>query len=425
MASEGLPNSPDEAALEAQHAGLPRRFLPQRKLGAGGFGTVYAAWDEERAATVAVKRLERMDAASIYRFKQEFRVLAGRTHPNLVKLHGLFNEGSTWCLSMDWIDGVRFDTWIRGDASRFADHVSTRSTNAEPAPLSGESTIEQAPLAPEPFPSSDSHERLASGGANHSRLRAALSQLVEGVLALHDSGIIHRDLKPSNVLVSGSGHLTILDFGLAVASDSRDASDKNGAGTPAYMSPEQARGAALTVASDWYSVGVMLYEALVGHPPFAGTAADILAAKRSRDVRDPRLERPELPEDLCALALELLRRDPTARPHGVAIARHVGLSPSVGPRRKHVLGGPFVGRARELDALRGAFELARGGRTVVAHVQGSSGSGKTTVVRRFVAELTTQHDDVVVLEGRCFERESVPFKALDDLVDALGGISIA
>src|SRR5690606_8644657 len=93
--------------------------------------------------------------------------------------------------------------------------------------------------------------------------------------------------------------------------------------------------------------------------------------------------------------------------------------PSLVASPRHVTGGAFLGREAELEKLKAAFESARRGSTVVAHVYGGSGFGKTTFIQRFVSDLALQ-DDVVVLEGRCYERESVPFKALDDLVDALG-----
>ena len=145
----------------------------------------------------------------------------------------------------------------------------------------------------------------------------------------------------------------------------------------------------------------------------------MLAARLNRSPRDARSIRANLPEDLAELAMELLDRNPTARPNGFQVAQRVGLDPTLAASPRHVLGGAFVGRANEMRALREAFEAARAGKTVVALVHGPSGYGKTTLVRRFVSTLSLERE-VVVLEGRCYERESVPFKALDDLVDALG-----
>lgn len=403
MASE----PPD--AEEGQTAGVPARLRVVAPIGMGAFGKVFLVEDTSTGQRLAVKRLERLDAASVYRFKQEFRALADVKHVNLVRLHELFAIDDSWCFTMDHVDGVRFDTWVRGlDRDRRPSSAqSTRSDeDNDESPDSG-------------APSSTSPSSRPSAFAEQ-RMRAALKQLTDGVLALHAAGILHRDLKPSNVLVTADGHVVILDFGLAATTaDLAPTSNDGRFGTPAYMSPEQARGGALTMASDWYAVGVMLYEALTGQLPFSGSASDMLAARLNRDARDPTSFAPNLPLDLVELTMALLDRNPTTRPNGFQIARRVGLDPKFAESPRHVLGGTFVGRVDHLRTLREAFDAVRAGGTVVAHVHGPSGYGKTTLVKRFLSGLSLERE-VVVLEGRCYERESVPFKALDDLVDALG-----
>jgi len=212
-------------------------------------------------------------------------------------------------------------------------------------------------FADQPVPSSVLR-RSSAPPFSEARLRAALKQLVDGVLALHAAGILHRDLKPFNVLVARDGHVVILDFGLAATTTDLAPSSQDGRfGTPAYMSPEQARGGALTMASDWYAIGVMLYEALTGQLPFSGAAADMLHARLNRTPRDPRTIRADLPEDLADLAMALLDRNPTARPNGLQVAQRVGLAPTAASSPRHVLGGTFVGRAAQLSALREAFKF--------------------------------------------------------------------
>ena len=108
--------------------------------------------------------------------------------------------------------------------------------------------------------------------ADAGRMRSVLRQLVAGVSALHDKGKLHRDIKPPNVLVRPDGRVVILDFGLM--SDTLPnpaAADDRMAGTPAYLAPEQHAGADASEASDWYAVGVTLYEALTGRLPFDGS----------------------------------------------------------------------------------------------------------------------------------------------------------
>ena len=124
------------------------------------------------------------------------------------------------------------------------------------------------------------------GQLDERRLRAALTQLAAGVMALHSNHIIHRDLKPSNVMVTANGQVKLLDFGLVLEQDRAGVSmtDDRIAGTPKYMAPEQAASEPATAASDWYAVGTMLYEALSGETPFSGPLLKILQDKRSLDA---------------------------------------------------------------------------------------------------------------------------------------------
>src|SRR5204862_8183396 len=130
------------------------------------------------------------------------------------------------------------------------------------------------------------------------------------------------DLKPSNVLCEPGGRVVLLDFGL-VADVERVAventHDHSAVGTPAYMSPEQAADGPLTAASDWYAVGVMLYEALVGRRPFEGKADDVMRRKQHETPPRPRELAAGTPAYLDELCMKLLSPEPAARPDGVAI----------------------------------------------------------------------------------------------------------
>lgn len=408
--------SPADTRSRAALLGIPSRFEIRRRLGTGGFGSVYAVHDPKTSRDFALKRLERVDAQSIYRFKQEFRLLKGHPHPRLVGLHELFQEADRWCFTMDLLQGVRFDTWVRGaDVDGDSGDVTLDTGETGDDLRSDRSDFMASWDLPLTEEDSDDNPRAPFV---ETRLRESLRQLVEGVLELHSHGILHRDLKPSNVLVDQSGRLVILDFGIATAPEDSEIRQGHPLGTPAYMSPEQALGATLSTASDWYSVGVMLYEALTGHLPYIGTTSDMLRARVSRDPRPPEQLVPNLPADLCSLCMDLLKRDTFERPTGFSIGAQVGVRPSLAASPQHMIGGAFVGRSEELSTLRSAFARACRGHTVVAHVRGESGLGKTTMVQRFANRLVLE-GEATVLEGRCFERESVPFKALDDLLDAL------
>jgi serine/threonine protein kinase len=393
---------------------IPERFKVERPLGVGAFGSVFVVWDREREQRVALKRLERADPGSIYRFKQEFRALADLVHPNLVRLHEMFSLDDGWCFTMDLVEGVRFDNWARGidlfagDMSSVEVVGSARGAAETVVEIPGSKGAEVQPLP----------ERLEF---DENRLRSATRELFRGVLALHEAGILHRDLQPSNVLVEPKGRVVILDFGLAATGvvDSHRSLDGSVAGTPAYMAPEQAKGFALTTATDFYAIGAMIYEVLCGHVPFHNSISEMLAARVHRDVPDPRDSWQGLPDDLAELAHRLLHRDPGQRPTAAELARRLELEPRSTTHSWSTVSANFVGREAELALLERAFAVATSGKTVVAHVHGASGNGKTTLVRRFLSNLATRHD-VVVLEGRCYERESVPFKAFDELVDALG-----
>jgi hypothetical protein len=381
---------------------------------------VYVAFDRTRNAEVALKKLERVNPSSLYRFKQEFRAMADLRHPHLVQLHELFSVEETWCFTMELVRGMTFDAWVGGGRG-------PRDARPDVTTLSGNATedLHAEPSAPGVERGLTLNTIQFGVPAERvfveERLRAALAGLVAGVLALHEAGVLHRDLKPSNVLVGPDGRVVILDFGLVATGVVNVHQSYDGpAGTPGYMSPEQAAGAPLTGASDFYALGVMLYEALTGQPPFAGSVGDVLRARATSLPRDPRQLARGLPDDLADLCMELLAVRPEERPTGAALARRLGLGPAPDTERP-ARGQALVGRRRELEALAAAARDARA-QPVFVHVHGPPGIGKTALVRRFLSTLSEAPSapDTVVLEGRCYQRESVPYKALDPIVDALG-----
>ena len=228
------------------------------------------------------------------------------------------------------------------------------------------------------------------------------------------------------MLVNSDGRVVILDFGLAAEMEQADlhqSSEPHAVGTVAYMAPEQAACLPVSPASDWYSVGVMLYQALTGRLPFLGRPLEVLVDKRRFEPLAPRELAAEVPEDLNSLCLELLRRDPGARPTGRDVVRRLGNGPDdshvpSSQRRLPRQAEPLIGRQWHLQALEAAFQLMRRGQTAALYVHGRSGAGKTVLVQHFLSGLVAR-DAAVVLAGRCYEQESVPYKALDTLVDSL------
>jgi len=358
--------------------GLPDRFELVRELGRGAMGTVYEAIYRETGGRVALKALTSTDVDVLAHFKREFRGLQDIEHPNLVTLGELFCEKGQWAFSMDLIDGTDFLSFVRGDQER---------------------------------------------------LRSALLQLAEGLGALHAANRIHRDIKPSNVLVRKDGHVVILDFGLVVGLDSDEDFTRDGGmvGTPSYMAPELVLGEQLTPESDLYSVGVMLFEALIGRKPFVGSAMDVMTAKVEGQAPAPCSIVPQIPEDLNALAVGLLARNPKHRPSAHEVVRSLQDRVSLEPLSSRT--GPpssasseerrFFGRKDELSILEEAYGSALAGTAATVVVEGESGIGKSLLVRRFIGRLREEDPRIVVLTGRCYEKESVPYKAFDSVVDAL------
>ncbi len=211
------------------------RFRVERQIGSGGMGVVYEATDTERdGARVALKTLRNLDAASLLRFKAEFRALADIHHENLVRFGELLAHDSHWFFTMELLRGVDFLSYVRpGIASESIGEGST-----------------QGLLAAETLPAASSARGSAApatrpGKLDEARLRDALAQLARGLVALHRAGKVHRDVKPTNVIVEHSAdeaRVVLVDFGLVTEVDA--GAEAGIAGTVAYMAPEQAMGGA-------------------------------------------------------------------------------------------------------------------------------------------------------------------------------------
>jgi hypothetical protein len=349
------------------------RYAIQRSLGAGGVGLVYEAIDVDSGAHVAIKTLRDITPDGLYRLKREFRLLQGLEHPNVCQIYELFEHSGRWFIAMELVNGTSLLDYVRGDEEK---------------------------------------------------LRDAMAQLALALCAVHDAELVHRDLKPSNVMVTQDGRVVLLDFGFVedTAKESSPQRSQSIVGTPMYMAPEQALAADAGPAADWYSFGVILFEALTGRLPYDGeTALAVMLEKQRTDAPRASSVNPDIPPELDDLCADLLRIDPARRPGGSSALRRLGRGDRSRDSRpalasaSSVLGG-FVGRSSELAQLRSAFsELREEPMTVL--VEAPSGVGKTALVKQFVDEVLGQ--EALVLSGRCYERESVPYKAFDTAIDAL------
>jgi hypothetical protein len=365
-----------------------------QKLGEGGMGVVYEADDLEHHERVAIKVLHRADVEALRRFKQEYRALQDIEHPNLVRLGELHEAGGFWFFSMELVEGVHLGDYVRARDS---------AKSGSPANDTQRSSFDEP------------------------RLRHAFLQLAQGLHALHSAGKVHCDVKPSNVRVTPEGRVVVLDFGLVFERGRASQADhQRVVGTAAYMAPEQARERGVCAASDWYAFGVVLYEALTGTLPFSGDGLKVLMDKSHLTPPPPRELSPDVPPDLDRLCAALLQIEPDTRPSGedvlrafgggdVSLAQTGSFAVPTPPSERPV----FVGRAQELERLHQVHAEARAGAAQVVSIEGASGLGKTTLMQRFIAEARTRDPALLVLSGRCYERETARFKALDGVVDAL------
>ena len=250
-------------------------------LGQGGMGVVYLAHDTRLARKAALKAIlpgAENDALSLERLRREARVLASLSHPNLATVYGLEESHGTLFLAMEYIEGKSLSKRL------------------------GRSSI---PIA----------EALN-----------CCEHIAAGLEAAHEAGVIHRDLKPSNVMFTAEGTVKILDFGLArelnePAADARTITltqEGSLVGTPAYMSPEQARREPLDRRTDIFSFGSILFRCLTGRPAFEGeTAAEVIDAILTHDPDWSKLPA-RLPVSVESILKRCLAKDVAER------YRHIG-----------------------------------------------------------------------------------------------------
>jgi serine/threonine protein kinase len=252
------------------------------KLGEGGMGVIYRALDTRLERTVALKVLRPEvlgDSDRRRRFAREARAASALNHPNIVTIYDIGSDRGVDFIAMEYVEGESL------------------------------------------------HRRLAERRLPFEEVLRYARGIAEALAAAHATGIVHRDVKPANAMVSRTGDIKVLDFGLAKwteapAADSealtRSASHytEEGVivGTVAYMSPEQAEGKAVDARSDVFSFGVVLYELVCGQRPFLGSSVTTLLSAILRDTPPPpRRLRPEAPSDLERVVLRCLEKDPGKR----------------------------------------------------------------------------------------------------------------
>lgn len=405
--------NPDGAGKQLPRFPVVEGYEIDGYLGQGGMGTVYRARRADTGHPVAVKILKAADATGIYRIKREFRVLSDIVHPNLVRLLELNCGAEHWFFTMELVAGRSLLEHL--GVQRVVPEVASGGFTAGP----------DAPTEPSPAGRLRREVAAAPPPLDYRQVRACFAQLAQAVSAIHRESKLHCDIKPSNIMVEVGGRVVVLDFGVSVSLERSQQSTIEGeiGGTPEYMSPEHGAGEVIGPASDWYSVGVVLYETLCGRLPFAGPWREVLRRKQSEIPMRPSALREGVPEDLDALCMALLHTDPERRPSAAQVLDALAVDEerrSVAPRELavDVEAGGLVGREHELAILNAGLADVKPGCPVVIVVTGDSGIGKSALVQHFLADVA-RRVGVVTLYGRCYERESVPYNGFDSIIDDL------
>ncbi|MEO8190461.1 MAG: ABC transporter substrate-binding protein [Acidobacteriota bacterium] len=355
---------------------LSNRYEIAGELGRGGMGVVYRARDPLLNREVAVKLISSQDLAPEIegRFQREAQIVAQMDHPAIVPIYDFGNDGGSLFFVMPLVAGTTLARMIRDQSLRLGDVVDIGI------------------------------------------------QVADALDYSHARGVVHRDIKPANIMVTreegSSVRVRVMDFGLARA-DSESRLTKTGTliGTMAYLSPEQVSSRAFDARSDIYALGTVLYECLVGDPPFTGELQSILYRIVHENPQPPRALGAEIREELQDIIMRCLQKDPGKRPQKAgqiseALRRHkaslateeFGMSIVASPSRmiQRPAMAAFIGREKEFAELQRRLNAAISGEGQFAVVAGEPGIGKT----RLLEELKTLASarKIRVLYGRFVEQ---------------------
>ncbi len=262
--------------MESELRTLNGRYRLLERIGSGGMAAVFRAQDLKLGRFVAIKMLHESltsDEGFLRRFQKEAHAAANLTHPNIVTVHDIGQDGHRHNIVMEFIDGQTLKQLIR---------EQTRNNTLLPI----------------------------------SRTLDLIIQTCNGLGYAHRADLVHCDMKPQNILVTRDDRVKVADFGIAraISEASQHLGDSQVWGTPQYFSPEQAAGEAPTPASDVYGIGVILFEMLTGQLPFSADTPTALALKHLQERPPSTIEiNPAVPRQLDQIVQKLLSKEPAAR----------------------------------------------------------------------------------------------------------------
>ena len=246
---------------------LQDRYEILEKIGSGGMSEVYKAKCHKLNRLVAIKVLKSeftSDATFVSKFKMEAQAAAGLSHPNIVNIYDVVDEGDIHFIVMELVEGITLKSYITKKG-----HLDVKE---------------------------------AIGIA---------IQVASGIEAAHEQHIIHRDIKPQNMLISMDGKVKVADFGIARAVSSQTMNAATVVGSVHYISPEQARGGYSDERSDLYSLGITMFEMVTGHVPFEGdNTVTVALAHLEEPMPDPRTLNPDVSPSLARIILKCTEKRP-------------------------------------------------------------------------------------------------------------------
>jgi eukaryotic-like serine/threonine-protein kinase len=250
---------------------LEGRYQVLQELGRGGMGIVFQAHDKQLNDQVAIKILSPLlsnDADALDRMKREVSAARRITHPNVIRIHDIAESKGLHYVSMEYFHGTSLKEYIK-----------------------------------------------RSGSLSLMQAYNIASQICDGLEEAHKQGVIHRDLKSQNIIINPSGHLKIIDFGLAHTAHLQGMTATGLImGTPEYMAPEQVAGKRVDERADIYSLGIILYELFTGKVPFSGDSAIAVGFMQMKDPPQPPHEiNPQIPPEIESVILKCLEKEPNGR----------------------------------------------------------------------------------------------------------------
>lgn len=356
---------------------LNSRYRIDAKLGEGGMGIVYKAHDTLLDRAVAVKSLvpALLGEEGLKRLLREAQSAAQLTHPNIVAVYDVIDDGDARLIVMEYVEG---------------------------SPL--------ADLIPLEIP----------------RAIDIATQACRALQYAHSRGIVHRDIKPENIMVAPGNVAKVMDFGLA-RSEGRSRLTQSGliVGTVAYMAPEQVLGGTVDARSDLYSLGCVLYEAITGRKPFEGDDPfTVLSQQVNVTPVAPRWHNGAIPPTLDAIVTRLLAKDPDERYASAAAViealelttgsdvQEAAAAPVQSATRttllEHIVRGKLVGRSAEVGELREHLDRMLSGEGRLVLISGEPGIGKTRLAEELAVYAHLR--GAWVLRGHCYEQDvGVPY----------------